>query len=93
MIRIILCLITISLSTIGQVPKDNSIEPKPIEIQQEMQEPIRSLNRDIELAQVKKQNIILQLRLILKVPNDYLYDEPSMSFKPSPKPPEKKEKP
>lgn len=95
-------LLVIALLTIpvfGQASKDSpvvdKVEQKPIEIQPEMQEPIRNANRDIELAQLKKTNIILQLRLILKIPNDYNYDENSMSFKPpTPKKEiEKKEKP
>jgi len=67
-------------------------EPKPllpIEIQQDMKEPIQQANKDIELANVKKTNIILQLRLILKVPNEYSWNENLMRFDP----PVKKEEP
>lgn len=91
---LVLVLLTISISILGQSPSPPIIVEslKPIEIQLDMQEPIRNANRDIELATLKKNNLILQLRLILKVPNDYSWDENSMSFRPPIKIGKKEEK-
>ena len=90
--KLLLLFILLSIPVFSQ---DTKIESKPIEIQSNMQEPIRAANKDIELAQLKKDNIILQLRLILKVPNDFQWDERTFSFIPPPNPSkvEKKEKP
>ncbi len=60
-------------------------EPSPIPLPKELQEPVKTINKEIEIAQLKKENIILQLRLLLTIPNDYQWDEVSLSFKPPPK--------
>lgn len=87
-------LIILLLSTIAfaQEPKkvDASKPPVPIAITQEMKDAVDGADRVIEMAQLKKTNLILRLRLILKVPNDYEWSDEKHSFFPpavSEKPP------
>lgn len=64
----------------------------PVEIPTNVQDLIKQANKDVEIAQLKKDNLILQVRLLLKVPNDYSYDESNAKFMP-PKPSELKLEP
>ena len=94
-ILLTLCLLAITMFAQEKAIPTPKVEPKPslsiIEIPSQMQEAIKAVNKDLELAQLKKDNVILQLRLILKVPNEFSWDESSMSFKPPKE--EKKDKP
>ena len=81
-----LCFLAITMFAQEKVISTPKVDPKPllsaIEVPSQMQEAIRAVNKDLEVAQLKKDNVILQLRLILKVPNEFSWDESSMSFKP-----------
>ena len=87
-----LCFLAITMFAQEKAISTPKVDPKPllsaIEVPSQMQEAIRAVNKDLEVAQLKKDNVILQLRLILKIPNEFSWDESSMSFKP---PVEKKE--
>ena len=54
----------------------------PIEIPLQTREALATINQAIEVAQLRKQNYLLQLRLVLKVPNEYEWEEDAKAFKP-----------
>lgn len=61
----------------------------PIKISDDLSSTIAFANKDlelasrqIELAKSRKDNVILQLRLLLSVPNPYIYNESTLSFDP-----------
>lgn len=63
-------------------------QPKlPIAITQEMMTAVDNANREVETAQLKKENLILRLRLLLKVPNEWGWDEVKRNFSPPVEPP------
>lgn len=69
-------------SNIPNIPIDTkSPILTPILISDELKPVLENANKELEISRLKKENIILQLRLILKVPNDYIFDEQTMSFK------------
>jgi hypothetical protein len=55
---------------------------QPIPISDECQTVLVIANQGIEIARLKKDHAILYTRLKLGVPNDFAYDEFSMSFQP-----------
>jgi len=91
----------LSLALAGLLAAQAASAASPIEMPPEYKDAFAQINQGVEVAQLRKENFILQLRLVLKVPNEYVWDEPSRSFRPAPKPPavapappaQKKEKP
>lgn len=93
MIVIILAIILITnlpITIADDKPKPAS---SPIAIPSNVQELIKQANRDIEIAQLKKDNLVLQIRLLLTVPNNYSYDEANAKFNPPLPEPKKDSKP
>jgi|SRR3977135_2312755 len=93
----------LTISVFAQEPKaiedsmkaTKAITLIPISIPTEMKDALAQVNQSLELARLKKENVILQLRLLLKVPNEFIYSESSMSFDPPKESPKevKKEEP
>lgn len=92
---ILLILLILPATALGQEPKGKEAstpkppavvkaeQPKlPIAITQEMTTAVDNANREVETAQLKKENLILRLRLLLKVPNEWAWDEVKRSFNP-----------
>lgn len=91
------CAVTLYLVTLAQQPSMSpTLAPvvvKAVELDPQAREIIIQANRELELARLKKENIILQLRLLLKVPNEFQWDEKAMSFVPPSSPPASDKKP
>ena len=63
--------------------------PAPIAIPSDLQMTVRNADLEIQNAQLKRANLDLQMRLLLKVPNEYQFNERTMQYEPPAKPPKK----
>ena len=61
----------------------------PIALPSDLQITVRNADLEIQNAQLKRANLDLQMRLLLKVPNEYQFNERTMQYEPPPKPPKK----
>lgn len=66
--------------------------PKPlvVSVPAELKGSLKAVNDELQIAQLRKANLILQLRLVLSIPNDYVWDDAAETFV-APKKEEKKD--
>lgn len=83
--KVLLIVLLLSFPVFSQTP---AIDPKAlpptkppvIAMPSEMIGVLKSVNDKVRIAQLEKVNLILQARLLLNVPNDYLWDDQQETF-------------
>ena len=86
LVRSLLLVAVIAFSgafVIDQHPQSNvDAVAAPIPVPTELQMTIRNADLELQNAQLKRANLDLQVRLLLKVPNEYQFNEKVMQYEP-----------
>lgn len=74
--------IAILILALAPIQKPDVSPPVPITINANLKAALDGANKTLRIAQLEKSNLILQMRLILHIPNEYEWDEAGEQFTP-----------
>lgn len=77
---LLVLLVALTPFSLGSQTPVKSEEPKPIAVPSNLQMLIQNADLKLKNAQLERANLDLQIRIILKIPMDFVYNEQTLSY-------------